>query len=70
MPPDFFAQIILLSGFLLPKFTKKLSTESEKIKNLHNVLRGGAIRVIIIEMWIITKKFKNFTGEFEFCSKI
>lgn len=50
MPPDFFCPDNFIIWVFLPKFTKKLSTESEKIKNLHNVLRGGGIRVIIIKM--------------------
>ena len=69
MLPDFFAQIILLSGFFVAEIYLKVIHRKWKNKKFTQCLAGGGIRVIIIDMWIITKK-KNLTGEFEFCSKI
>ena len=41
-----------------------------EIKKLCNVLRGGDIHVIIIDMWIITKKLKNLTRVCVFQKKV
>lgn len=70
MLPDFFAQIILLSGFFYYSNLPKSYPHKVKNKKFTQCLAGGGHSCYYNRHVDNYEKIKNFTGEFEFCSKI